>query len=205
MSKIGIANFSSPGHINPSITLAKELARRGHDVTFYTLSNGSEKIEAAGFRSRTYGLDEFDPDRIAESFRKLGELAGFEAVRFTVDMMKRRAGVGLRDLPSCLREDRIDGLVVDQVVPAGAVVARAENIPFVTLSNALPTNTDTIAPPVFTSRGPARGLIDRLGIRLLNGLQARLSKPILDVVNQFQQERRLPKFTAISELRSDLA
>ena len=113
MSSIGIVTFSSPGHINPSITLATELTRRGHRVTFYTLVNGVAKIEAAGFRARPYGVQELAAESIAESYRELGRLTGLRAVRFTVEMLKRRLTVGLRDLSAFFREDQVDGLVID--------------------------------------------------------------------------------------------
>ncbi|MCS7466937.1 glycosyltransferase [Stieleria sp. ICT_E10.1] len=205
MSKIGIVTFSSPGHINPSITLAKELERRGHRVTFYTLVNGVAKIEAAGFRVRPYGLHELGEESIAESYRELGTLTGLRAVRFTVELLKRRITIGLSELPMCFREDQVDGLVIDQVVPAGAVIARSERIPFVTLSNALPMNLDAIVPPVFSHRGPAGGPLDRLGIRLLNGLQNQLAKPLVAIANQYQRANRLPNYRSITELRSELA
>ncbi|QEF98973.1 MurG-like transferase [Stieleria maiorica] len=205
MSKIGIATFSSPGHINPSITLASELARRGHEVTFYTLVNGVEKIEAAGFPVRPYGTDELGAEAISESYRKLGNLSGLNAVRFTVELLKRRITVGLRDLPLFFEQDQIDGLVIDQVVPAGAVVARAEQIPYVTLSNALPLNLDAIVPPVFSNLGPARGPIDRIAIAMLNGLQNWLAKPLLAIANRYQHQKGLPRYKTMSEMGSDLA
>nr|WP_286177905.1 glycosyltransferase [Rhodopirellula sp. JC639] len=205
VSKIGIATFSSPGHINPSITLATELDRRGHEVTFYTLVNGVEKIRAAGFRVRPYGLDDLGADAIEESYRQLGNLAGLAAVRFTVELLKRRITVGLRDLPVCFEADQIDGLIIDQVVPAGAVVARAEQIPYVTLSNALPLNLDAIVPPVFSNLGPGRGPLGRIAIGMLNGLQNRLATPLLAIANRYQRQNGLPRYNTVSEMGSDLA
>ena len=59
--------------------------------------------------------EQFDIDRI-----KLAELKGFKALKFTVEMLRNSARVGLRDLPEAFRSERFDAGLVDQVTPAAA-------------------------------------------------------------------------------------
>lgn len=203
--KIGFVSFASPGHLNPSVALAAGLVSRGHDVIFYTLSDGVEKIEQHGFTARPYGVEEITPETISKSHRELGALSGQRAVKFTVELMRRCAVIGLRDLPALFSHDQIDGLAVDQVVADAAVVARASSIPFVTVCNAMPIYVDPAIPPVFSHLAPARGMLARLRNRGLNRLVHHLSKPVISTINEFQRDRQLPLYRSGSQIRSHLA
>jgi MGT family glycosyltransferase len=205
MAKIGIVTFSSPGHLNPSLTVATELANRKHEVTFYTLHDAYDKIVDRGFRARPYGTAEFGPQEIQEAYETLGKLSGYKAVRFTVDMMKRSAVSALSELPGFVREDSIDGLVVDQLTPWGGSVARAIGIPYVNICNALPVNIDSSTPPIFTKLQPAKSIFGRMRISLLNKLQIHLGKPIVATVNEFHQQHGLDEYKPRSPIRHELA
>ena len=68
---------------------------------------------------------------------QLGRLNGLKAMRFTVELL-RRTTAQLREAPDAIRAAKIDeGLLVDQVVPAGNTLAEALRIPLVTVCNAL--------------------------------------------------------------------
>ncbi len=203
--KLGFVSFSSDGHLNPSMTLANAIASRGHEVVLYTLADGIRKTTHCNFETRCYGAESLSAEEIARSYREVGELTGMRAVRYTVDLFRRRACVGLREFPRLFRDDQIEGLVIDQVVSDAAVVARAEGIPFVTVSNALPTNLDPSIPPVFSHLGPVSGPLDKLRTLALNQVFHSLAKPVLQSLNQFQLERRLPAYKSIAEIGSELA
>jgi len=203
--RIGFVTFSSDGHLNPSITLAMSLASRGHSVIFYCLSDGVEKLEQLGFSVRPYGVEQFPKSSILESYRALGKMSGMRAVRSTLDQFRLRAITGLQEFPALFRKDRLDGMIVDQVVPDGSAVALAENIPYVTVSNALPVNLSHEVPPVFSHGIPGRGLFPSLRHVFLNRLADLLAQPILNAINDFQEQRGLNPFFDIGQLRSPLA
>lgn len=205
MSKFGIVTFSSPGHLNPSLTLARCLRDRGHEISFYTLVNAQPKIEAAEFKSNPYGKSNFDTTAIEESYRQLGQLTGMKAVRFLVGLLKRRAKAALLDLPRLFAEDEVEGLLVDQVETAGAAVARFSAIPFVTVCNALPLQTDPHTPPVFSNIRPTNSLPNRLAVKMLNFIQSRLELPVLRELNDFQRSKALPLFGKSNQVMSELA
>ena len=185
--------------------MAKELSNRGHRVTFYTLHDALKKVEAHGFRAQTYGAEEFGEDEIQKAYETLGKLSGLKAVRFTIDMMKRSAGAALSELPALVREDRCDGLVVDQLTPWGGSVARSMDIPFVNICNALPVNIDSTTPPIFTKFMPAKTWLGRLRVSLLNRLQIHLGKPIVDTIGQFHRNNGLDEYAPRSTKRYELA
>ena len=203
--RIGFACFSSEGHLNPSITLATQLADRGHEIVFFSLADGREKIQRAGLRVRIYGEDQFSLADIRDGYAQLGRLSGMAAVRLTLDAVGRRAEVGLRDFPDQFADENIAGLLVDQILPDAAAVARAEQIPFVSICNALPMNLSADVPPVFSHGWPGRGLFSQLRNRALNGVANHLSKPILKRLNTFQRGRGLTPYEHAEQVGSDLA
>lgn len=205
MSKIAIACPSATGHLNPSLTLAAALAERGHDVVFYAINDATERIERAGFACRPYGKVEFPAGTVARRYEELGRLKGRRGLRHTIDLVTARAVAGLRDLPKVVREDRIDGLVVDELCAAAAVVARSETIPYVTLSNALALNREPAIPPFFTTWQYNDSLPARCRNVVTWTVFNHMTKPILAAINEFQHERRLPRYDTIGTAISPLA
>lgn len=55
-----MVNVPFSGHVNPTLTLAKELVRRGHNVSYILTNEWRERIEAAGARFIPYlGCEDF--------------------------------------------------------------------------------------------------------------------------------------------------
>ncbi|MEM8910227.1 MAG: nucleotide disphospho-sugar-binding domain-containing protein [Planctomycetota bacterium] len=206
MSKrFGFISFSSEGHLNPTMALAKELEQRGHVAVVYSLPDGVPKIERHGLRAQIYGETEFTIQEIEAGYRELGRLKGLSAVRHTLDGMKRRARVGLRELPVLVERDGIDGLIVDQVVPDGAAIARAMHVPYVTVCNALPFNLSSDVPPVFSHGQAGNSVWKQLRNRSLNALATRMAGALIGIINDFQRQRGLPLYKRPEQFGSELA
>jgi MGT family glycosyltransferase len=205
MSKIAIVCPSATGHLNPSLTLAASLAERGHDIVFYTIVDAAEKIEKAGFACRPYAEADLPAGTVASRYEELGELKGRRALRHTVDLVKTRVTAGLRDLPKMVRDDRIDGLVVDQLCVAAAVVARSGGFPYVTLSNALALNQEPDIPPFFTTWRYSRRFLARWRNAVAWTGFNRMTKPVLAAINEFQRERGLRRYDCLGDANSPLA
>ena len=62
MSRFLLACWSFPGHIRPSLVLARGLRRRGHRVAFYTGPRGREAVEREGFEC--FGFERVDEDTL---------------------------------------------------------------------------------------------------------------------------------------------
>jgi len=205
MSRIAFLCPPATGHLNPSLTLAAALVKLGHEVLFYAVPDSLETIESAGFACRVNAEADFPRGTVADYYKRLGEMKGMKAVRFTIDLVKKRTVAGLRDLPGLMRDDRIDGVVADQLMVAAAVVARSEDIPYVTVSNALALNQEPLAPPVFTTGQYGNGIAYLLRNRIKYEVYNRMTRPVLDIVNAFQQERKLPIYRHIDTTNSTLA
>lgn len=203
--RIGFACFSSPGHLNPSLSLARRLADRGFEVIFFSLADGVDPIQRSGFECRVYGAQSMPLEAILEGYREVGRLTGMAAVRHTIHGILRRAEAGLREYPDLLEDAQLGGLIVDQILPDAAAVARAIGLPFVTVCNALPMNLDSGVPPVFSRGLPGPGFWPAIRNRFLNGLASHLARPMLQAINRFQADRGLSAYADIADVESRLA
>jgi len=150
MTHFGIISPPVSGHIHPFSALGRELAARGHRVTYFQLPDLEEKIRSEGLDFWSIGQGDFPKGSLARWLDQLGRLKGLAAVRFTVGAVARTSTVVCREAPAAIRDAGVDALLVDQMEPAGGAVAEHLRLPFVTVCNALAINRDPLVPPPFT-------------------------------------------------------
>lgn len=193
MSHIGLVAPAYTGHINPMITLGHELLRRGHQVSLISTpdaeaavvrSNASLSSAARSGAGRSsadrggtsrgglafvpVGAAQFPVGSLERFTDRQGRLVGLRAIRFNFTDLARIAAAHERDLPGAVRENGVDALVVDQFQPIGAAVAQSFDIPYVSLCNHMPLNTDLSVPPWMMPWAP--GDPARAGTRRRNSL-----------------------------------
>lgn len=188
---IGLNCPALSGHLNPLTTLGRELVRRGHRVTLVTTSDGRAKAAATGLGFAAIGATEFPPGSIAAQSLALGRLSAVKALRYTVEMMRLAAMVNLRDLPAVIRNEGIDGLLVDQVNPAAGTIAEIEGIPYVQVCNALALNLDADCPPAVLPWRYWPGAVGRLRNRFGNWFLYRVTEPVRREMNDHRVRRGL--------------
>lgn len=171
------------GHLNPSTTLGRELARRGHRVTVVARPDAEAKARGTGLGFAPIGAREFPPGAISLQTERLGRLTAREALRTTVEMMRLAAEVTLRDMPEVIAREGIDAILVDQVNPAAGTVAEIAGLPFVKVCNALALNTDPDCPPAVLPWRYRPGVVGRLRNRAGNWFLRRISAPVRDTIN----------------------
>ncbi|MGC1274971.1 MAG: glycosyltransferase [Planctomycetaceae bacterium] len=167
------------GHLNPSLALGRELARRGHRVSVLAAPRIRQKVESAGLGFIATGEAEDADGRAVAAFERLGRLRGASALFYTGRLICRWSAVLLRDLPKAIDGAEIDGLIVDQVCPAGAVVAERLGLPYVVACNALAFYHDRESPPPATAWRYRRGF----GSRVRNELVRIFVPPVFDFLS----------------------
>ena len=153
MAHFGILCPASIGHLNSMCALGLALRGRGHRVTLVQIPMAEPFARAAGLEFHPIGASLYTPELLASYYAKLGRLKGFAALRWTMEIMKRRAEMVLREAPDAVRSAKIDGLIVDQVSLEGGTVAESAGIPHVSIANALPLNIEPGVPPISSHRG----------------------------------------------------
>lgn len=194
-----------PGHLNPAIALGRELVRRGHRVTFINLLDAERAVAAGELDFQPIGQVEFPAGSLAEQAAALGRLSGPKAMRFTLDQLARSAHVLHGELPQILLRSGVDGLIVDQIQAAGATVAEALELPFVTLCSALATHREPAIPPFATSWCYRDHLWARFRNRLGWAVVDHLLQPLAKLGNEQRIRWGLEPYQAVDDSYSTLA
>src|SRR5499433_1783098 len=136
--RIGFLSLPVPGHLNPMTTLARNLQSRGHDVIFISLTDVAPFVDAAGLPFIACSEAVYPAGSLGKLVRRLSELSGEEALRFTVNaMMKGYTASLFESLPDTLSKAGVDAIVLDQYQPYVELIPTHLRMPFVHVSNAL--------------------------------------------------------------------
>ena len=145
--RIGVVCPEAVGHLNPITTLGRELARRGDQLVVIGGRTSGFYAQRAGLEYAGIGLTNGLADVVEESFRAVGSLGGLAVMRQSAKALAAGAQLTLDGLPAVLDSAHFDGLIVDQVSPAAAMIAQRRSMPFVVVSNAIAIFNDPYAPP----------------------------------------------------------
>jgi MGT family glycosyltransferase len=189
---IGLVCPEISGHLNPMMTLGRELLHRGYRVSFIGILDGQAKAQAAGLEFLPIGIEDAPLGSRAAFISQLGKLHGRKALQFTIDRFRDAGMIQLRDIPDVVRVAGIDALVIDQVSAVVGAVADLLDLPYVTICNALAANYEGDVPPIVTPwpflPTPLGRLRNRLGYAVLD----RTLKPINTLVNAHRVAWGLP-------------
>jgi zeaxanthin glucosyltransferase len=191
---IGLVCPGYDGHLNPTATLGTELTRHGHQVTLISSPRGATTAARHGLAFLPLGKAEYYSGALEADLEEEGKLRGLRACRHTMKLFHRVQKMTLRDLPSILETTDIDGIFVDQLLPAAMAVADAHQIPYGVLCNALPLNLDPAVPPFITTWGPANGSwILRLRNKVANQVVRLAMTPMYKPVDEYCIRNRIAK------------
>jgi zeaxanthin glucosyltransferase len=147
MSHIGLVTPPYTGHVNPMITLGRELQRRGHQASVISTPDAQAAVVGNGLGFITVGAEEFPVGSLDAFTDTQGKLSGLRAMRHIIRDLQQQGAMHARDLPEAVKGNGIDALVVDQISTVGGAVAERFDLPFVSLCSLLPLNTDPAVPP----------------------------------------------------------
>jgi zeaxanthin glucosyltransferase len=199
LSRIGFITLYVTGHLNPSMVLAGTLQQQGHEVVFFNTLDTSHALASAGLRLVSFAEAEYPVGELKHATRKIGELSGPAAFANYVERMVLFFRASFRDLPELIRRERIDLLVIDQVLYGGATIAEHLGLPFISLANALLLNREDVIPPpiMLWPFDPSAAGIERnrKGWAVIDQAYAML----LAVVNEQRRSWKLPEYNNLVE------
>ena len=205
MAHIGVLIPGALGHLNPASCLGRELQARDHTVTVFQVLDLEDAVRRTGLEYQAIGEEQFPSGRYNDYIAHLGTLKGLATLRYTIWFFAFRSRMLFAQGPDLIRGLGIDLLLVDEVEPAGAIVAEHLHLPYVTLSNALTVYRESNIPPVFTGWRFSRSYSAKLRNKLGYLLQQLLAKEWLDALNQQRREWHLAPYRAPEDFISHWA
>jgi len=205
MTHFGVICPPFAGHIHPMAALGRELQRRGHCITFLQIPDLETAVRSEGLNFWPIGKSAYRPGELAESFTELGKLSGIESLRYSVELCQRFTATMCEDAPCAIAEAGIEALLADQLEPASETVAEYLRIPFVTVSCAQAIHRKVEIPPFFTLWNYENKLWARLRNQAAYYLLDRNSQPLLQALNQYRKQWKLPVVRKLYASRSRLA
>ncbi|HXH15619.1 MAG TPA: glycosyltransferase [Sphingomonas sp.] len=150
---IAIITPPTAGHINPLVALGSALAATGSRVTLVHMAEVAPLVppSAVGFAALEHPNDR--EGGLAAHYRKLARPSGFVGLPQMIRSTAAMTGLLLDALPAALRRLEVDAVIADSVEPAGALVARHLDLPFVTAVTGLPMLREPSVPPPFLGWG----------------------------------------------------
>ncbi len=147
LSHIGLITPPYTGHVNPMITLGRELKYRGHRVSVISTLDAQKPVLANDLEFIPVGTRQFPLGSLEKFTETQGRLTGMRAIRFIIKDLTALAAMHKEDLTDAVVGNGVDALVIDQIQTVGQAVSEKHDIPFVSLCSLLPLNTDLGVPP----------------------------------------------------------
>ncbi len=133
------------GHVNPTISVARALEERGHQVAWAAHAGTVQRLLPAG--ARLFPLSEHvTPELVADVTDRARVVRGAAALKFLWEDFLAPLARSMRPgVEAAVAEFAADVLVVDQQAVAGALVARRRGLPWATLATTSAGVTEPLA------------------------------------------------------------
>ncbi len=139
------------GHINPTLPIAVELQKRGHEVGYAVGLDFKDAIESAGLRffaAGPPGLKTY----VSPAAQKMLNTTGLISHSYFFELLAENNEQTITDLRAIVEQYQPDVIVTDSITHAGAQAAEIYNIPWAT-NHAVPGLIPTKDGPPFTTWG----------------------------------------------------
>jgi len=136
----------SPGHLYPTLTLARELQRRGHGAVFFVDPAMEAEVADIGVEVCALSKELLPAGRTSQWHRDLAGLTGTEATCFTMRMLAEFSRDIIADGERILLESHVDALVLDALWHNLDIVATHLGIPYVHINCALHGDMTGVTP-----------------------------------------------------------
>ena len=142
MAHFGVVTPAFLSHFNTMRALAGALVDRGHRVTFLHRPDAGAFVRDPRLAFRAVGAATHPPGSLAASLRLAARPGGPLGLRRVILDMARTTTMLCKELPDAIDALGIDAVLADQMEPAGALVAEALGLPFISVACALPVNRE---------------------------------------------------------------
>lgn len=181
MAHLGVLCFQGAGHLNPLVTLSRELLSRGHRVTFFLPREFEPRIREQGLDFFPIDVSDVEPSRRNNGSTTQPTSGWIEDTRARLGRLDKGIGVYMREYLAAISAVGVDALLMGEIMLAGPTVAEILRTPYFVVSALIPHNFGWSAPSallphrtwqeelqarifqvsIFSMRGPVRRILDR--------------------------------------------
>ena len=164
MARFLFATMAIVGHVAPIAPVARELTRRGHEVTWYTSKHFEDKITATGatFAPLVSPID-FGDGEYSKHFPGRDKYQGLRQVVFDFEHVFVGSIEGyVQDLRELVTSVQPDALVIDPAVAAGVIMSIVDELPTATINITVLSLEDAYQAPFGLGLPPSSSPLGRL-------------------------------------------
>ncbi|SEQ33285.1 zeaxanthin glucosyltransferase [Rosenbergiella nectarea] len=132
-------------HLHALEQLSLALIEQGHRITFFQQADVRSLVRSSAIGFYALGAKSHPAGTLRQTLSLAAKPFGPSMFRLIDDMAKSTA-LFCRELPAACRALSIDGLIVDQMEPGGALVAKKLDLPYISVACALPLNREAGLP-----------------------------------------------------------
>jgi len=177
-----------PGHINPFCVLGRELIRRGHRVTLFSVADAEPMVRNQGVAFCPLGEEEAPAGTFRPLLEALKEQQGLRGNLFVIRAAARVIRLILDHGPAALQRENVDAVLADQNEPALASVSEHLRLPFASICTSLPINRGSAIPPSFTSWEYSGSILANLRNRLGYTVSDFLTRNLERTLNTYREK-----------------
>jgi zeaxanthin glucosyltransferase len=144
--KIAFVAPAVAGHLNPMTTLARQMKARDHDIVFSSFLDAEGFATAANLPFVPLCAKEYPLGSAAKLLEPLARLQGLAAAEYTFQLLADALQNEIIDLPHTLAVCRADAVVLDEADTYLSLVPMHLDMPYISISNALPLDLSGQAP-----------------------------------------------------------
>jgi len=204
MSHFALLCPEHAGHLLSNGPVGVELARRGHQVTLIARDPAAPLAEQLGLAFQPLDMKDIRVWPPAVTWLAFTIIGAGAMAGWRTSFAWKAKGI-LRLLPQMLKDLKVDGVICDQILPAGGTAAQRAGIPFVTICSALLWHEEIDLPPPSMPWLYAKGAKARLRNRLGYAAWHWFIAPTLRMINGYRSRWGLPRFKRIDDTFSPLA
>lgn len=152
MTHFGILSSPLTGHLNPILSVAYELKKRGHQITVFGILELQNKVKLAGdLDFYPIGEEKYPQGAQTKIFARQGKSIGLAGVRNIYKIFHKFTEINLVEAIAAIETSNVDTLIIDQALIEGETIASSLKLPFITVCGCILLNSDPQLPSFYTS------------------------------------------------------
>ena len=207
--RIGLLVLAGEGHLNPTLALASELQRHGHQVIFFSMLDTVVLGQAAGIKVVECAAQELPLGTVNRLMNSMARGTPPWKMSAMMKEVERINTANLLAVDDWLTQhpEQLDCLLIDTLTPHFYLLGEKHQIPYIILEPSIPAFLySPDIPPTMLGFNYSNSWFGKARDRIANALFAKVIGPFFSTVqNRYAQAWNLPQSQGLGDSRQALA